>query len=294
MPLPIRLAALLSLLLSSTLLSASAAHAQPTDDVRRVVLTDGTVLVGTVDDETADPVVVRTRDGVEQRVPRARVAEITSLIGGRFTRLDPTRTRALVSPTGRTLGGGRTRIGTLLYVIPNATVGLTDRVDLSGTALISFGGDAGAFLPVLGAKVGLVDTGSLAVAVGTQVAIPVSGGDAAIAVTPYVAATLGSETRSVTLGATGFAGGDLGEGDFQTADGVVLQGSGEVQVSNRLKLLGEILVPAFADEGTDGALVLPGVRLFGDRFSVDVFGFVALGDGGAFGFAPIANFSYTF
>lgn len=289
MPIPLRLLALLSLLLS-----VSAAQAQSDAELRRVVLVDGTVLVGTVDNESADPVVVRTRDGVEQRVPRARIAEITGLIDGRFERIDPTRTRTLLSPTGRTLGAGARRVGTLFYVVPNASVGLTDRVDVSGTALISFGGDAGAFLPILGAKVGLVDTGSFAAAVGTQVAMPVSGDNAGIVFTPYAAATLGDEIRSVTFGATGFLGGAIGEGDLQAADGVVLQGSGEVQVSNRLKLLGEVLVPAFSGEGTEGALVLSGLRVFGEQFSIDVFGFVALGDGSPYGFAPVANFSYTF
>ena len=75
------------------LLLASAAQAQPAPDLRRVVLVDGTTLVGIVEDESADPVVVRMRDGIEQRIPRARVAEIAPLAGGRFARVDPTRTR---------------------------------------------------------------------------------------------------------------------------------------------------------------------------------------------------------
>lgn len=272
---------------------AASASAQSDADLRRVVLTDGTVLVGTVDDESADPVVIRTRGGIEQRVPRARVARILPLAGGRFTRIDPTRTRTIVSPTGRTMGAGRTRVGTLVYVVPSASTALSDRVDVSGTALFA-AGDGGFVVPVFGAKVGLVDTGTFAAAIGTAVAIPTSGGDAAIAVTPYAAATLGDELTSATLGVTGFFGGVLGEGDIQAADGVVVQFGAEAQVSNRVKVLGEVLVPAFADEGTDGALVLPGVRFFGDQFSVDVYGVLAIGDGSAFGFAPLANFTYTF
>ena len=160
------------------LLLASTAQAQSASDQRRVVLVDGTTLVGFVEDESADPVVVRMRDGIEQRIPRARVAEIVPLAGGRFARVDPTRTRTILSPTGRTLGAGAKRVGTFLYVVPSVSAGVTDRVDLSGTAVVAFGGEA-FVLPVLGAKVGLVDTGTFAAALGTTVALPTGGGETA-------------------------------------------------------------------------------------------------------------------
>ena len=95
---------------------APALHAQTDGELRRVVLIDGTVIVGTVVDESADPVVVVTEAGVEQRVPRAQVELVAPLIEGRFFRIDPTRTRLVLTPTGRTLGAGRTRVGTLLYI----------------------------------------------------------------------------------------------------------------------------------------------------------------------------------
>ncbi len=290
-PLPALMPRLLLLALAALCL-ASAAHAQSGPDTRRVVLTNGTILVGTVADETADPVVIVTRDGVEQRVPRAQVAEITPLIGGRFFRVDPTRTRLVLSPTGRTLGRGRTRVGTLVYIVPNATVGVSDRIDLSGTAFIGFGGDDFAFVPVVGGKVGLVDTGTFAAAVGTNVGLAFGGGDEAALITPYAAMTVGSETRSASASVTGFVGGDLGAGDFETADGVLLSFGGEAQVNNGVKLLVDVL--ATVGEGDDGVALLPGVRLFGDRYSVDVFGAIGIADGDVIGFAPFANFAFTF
>ena len=275
------------------LLLASAAQAQPAPDLRRVVLVDGTTLVGIVEDESADPVVVRMRDGIEQRIPRARVAEIAPLAGGRFARVDPTRTRTLLSPTGRTLGAGAKRVGTFLYVVPSVSAGVTDRVDLSGTAVVAFGGDA-FVLPVLGAKVGLVDTGTFAAALGTTVALPTGGGETAVAVTPYAAATLGGDLRSATLGVTAFLGGRLGEGDVEAADGVLFQVAGASQVSDRVKLLGEVLLPVFDEDGTGAVAFLPGVRVFGDAFSVDVYGVLGIREGAVGGFAPFANFAYTF
>ena len=273
------------------LLLAPAVLAQTSTDTRRVVLANGTVLVGTVADETADPVVIVTTDGVEQRVPRAQVVEITPLIDGRFFRVDPTRTRLVISPTGRTLGRGRTRVGTLVYVVPNATVGLNDRFDVSGTAFVSFGGDDFAIAPVVGGKFGLVDTGSFAAAVGTNVGFAFSGGDGGVLVTPYAAVTLGSELRSVSASVTGFAAGEFG-GEFVTGDGALLAFGGEAQVNNGLKLLLDTFIPI--SEGDAVVALLPGIRLFGDRYSVDVFGGIGFGDGGVGGFAPFANFAFTF
>lgn len=270
----------------------SVAQAQ-SDALRRVVLADGTTLVGYVADEDADPVVLTTESGVEQRIPRVQVVEITPLIGGRFFRLDPTRTRLVLSPTGRTLGGGRTRVGTLLYIVPNATVGLSDRVDVGGTLFFSFGSDYLSAVPVVGVKLGVVDTGTFALAVGGNVGTALGEDtDGTFIATPYVAATVGDAVRSLSASVTGFVGASLSAGDVEAADGVLLAVGGEVQLNNGVKLLADAGVPI--GEGTSGVLLAPGVRLFGDRYSVDLFGGVYVGDGEFGGFAPIANFAFTF
>lgn len=273
---------------------APAASSQDRSDLRRVVLVDGSVLVGFVADESADPVVITTEDGVEQRVPRARVAEITPLIGGRFYRLDPTRTRTIIAPTGRTLGGGKVRLGSLVYLLPNVTVGLNDRVDLGGTALLTFGDSDLFLLPVLGAKVNLVDTGSFAAAVGSSLIVPLSSGDEEgfVIFAPYGAVTVGDELRAVSASVTGLLGGSFDSGDVEVADGVIFTLGGEVQLNNGVKLLADVYLPI--GEGTSGTAFLPGVRFFGDRFSVDVYGALVGLDGSFGGFAPIANFAYTF
>lgn len=279
-------------LLALTLLLAPALSAQ-TGELRRVVLEDGSVLVGFIQDESADPLVLVTEAGVEQRIPRAQIIEVGPLIDGRFFRLDPTRTRLILSPTGRTLGGGRTRVGTLFYVIPQATKSLNDRLDVSGTLGLSFGSDFFALTPVIGAKAGLVDTGSFALAAGANLGTVIgedSGG--AFVVTPFAAVTLGNEIRSVSASVTGFIGGSIEAADVGVADGVLLSAGGEIQINNGVKLVLDSLVPI--GQGDTGVLVAPGVRFFGDQFSVDVFGGVGFADGGFGGFAPIANFAYTF
>ena len=301
-------------LVFALLLAASASAQTPGDSpgaLRRIVLVDGTVFVGTVADESADPVVILSTDGLERRVPRARVAEITDLIAGRFRRLDPTRSRLILTPTARTIGAGNARLSLLAYIVPNVAYGLTDRIDLSATGFLTFGSGSGV-LPVLGFKGTVVDTPGLQAAVGASAVIPlgddVGGG---FAVTPYGVVTVGSEVRSLTFAVGGAFGGDLDSGDLEFADGFVVSAGGEVQVSNSVKLLAEAIVPLSGGEAA--FLVLPGVRFFGDRFSIDVYG--ALGGvreerttfnpqtgqvtstGSEFqtvGFAPFLNASYRF
>ena len=283
------LSALLALLLFAPL-----AQAQTRGELRRIVLVDGTVLLGTVADETADPVVIVTESGVEQRVPRAQVQLIAPLIDGRFFRIDPTRTRLVATPTGRTLGRGRTRVGTLFYIVPQAVSGVTDRVDISGTLAFTAGTDFFQLAPVIGAKVGVVQSESFALAVGTNLGTVIGqdSGGGAFVLTPYAAVTLGNELRAVSASVTGLIGGSVEAGDIEAADGVILGLGGEIQINNGVKLLLDSIVPI--GEGDSVVLVAPGVRLFGDQFSVDLFGGIGVADGGFGAFAPIANFAFTF
>ena len=284
----------------AALLFAPSVLAQTPDATRRVVLVDGTVVVGAVADEGADPVVVRMPDGTERRVPRALIAEVGPLAGGRFARVDPTRTRLVSAPTGRTLGRGRRRVGTRVVGTgvfsansgPGASVGVGRRVDVSGALGLGFSGDNVAVLPSVGAKVGLVDTGRFAAAVGADVQLLVgTETDGAVTVAPYAALTLGSELRSVSASVTFALGGELG-GDFSGGEAVLVALGGETQVSDRVKLLLDVQAPVSGD--VNGLFAFPGVRLFGDRFSVDVFGVVGFVGDQALGSAPSANFTYTF
>ena len=272
------------------LLLAPAAWAQSNDDLRRVVLVNGDVYVGTVADEDADPIVVRTRDGLERSFPRSQVDQVLPLIRGRFFRADPVRTRFTIAPTARTLGGGEARAD--LY--PSVTVGLSDRVDGLATGFLSFG--TGAVLsPLLGVKAQVYATETAQVALGTSALFAFGDLDddsviGALAV-PYVVATLGDETRAVTFG----VGGAIGslDGEIELSNGVVLGAGAEVQVNNGVKLFVEAL--GTVGEGEDGVLVIPGVRLFGDRFSLDIIGFIATDGEDLIGFAPIpARLSYRF
>lgn len=277
-----------ALLLATTL--SSTAWAQSNAEVRRVILVDGTVVVGTVVDENADPVVVVTRDGIEQRIPRSRIEKIGPALAGGIYRLDPTRTRLVFTPTGRTLGrSGTIRVGTTFYVLPTATFAVTDRVDVTGAGIFLGGGA----LLVGGAKAQLLDTDMVDAAVGFTVGAPLGSEDVdgLLITTPYAVATLGSELRSVTVGVSGLFGGDVSSGDFELADAAILNLGGEFQLSNRLKVLGEAIVPIVEGDGA-GAVFAPGLRVFGDTWSFDLYGIYTTDDGPRL--APLINFSIAF
>lgn len=281
---------LLAVLLAS-LAFASVARAQA-DELRRLVLVNGDVYVGYVADETADPVVIRTTDGVERRFSQAEVDFVAPLIRGRFFRTDPVKTRFFVAPTARTLGGGEFR-GDLTYFFPSVTAGLGDRVDLLGSGFVTIG-DGAVATPLVGLKAQVYASETAQVALGTSALFAFGdGADGAFIAAPYAVATLGDETRAVSIGAGGFFGGTLTTFDTDVANVVVVGLGAETQVNNGVKLYVEAL-SAFG-EGDSGLLVLPGVRFFGDRFAFDVIGFLATDFETLVGFAPIgARVSYSF
>ena len=280
------------------LASALPAVAQGTPP-KRVILVDGTVITGTVVDESADPVVVIGENGVEQRIPRARVAEITDLLQGRFTRYDPARTRLFFSPTARSLGSGVKRFSAY-YLFPSLAVGIHDRVDLSAGATIPFvSSDSEAFILLNGnGKVTLTQSDGLATAVGGSVLVPLASGEdiPGIGGTFYGLVTIGSEASAVTLGAYGFYVTDFGD-ISEVGNGTALLVGLEKQLSDRFKLVSENYLFIALDEEVDGTAYgsLTGVRFFGDKLAADIA--VALGGAdGEFATVPIPylGLSYTF
>ena len=292
--------------------SAGAQEAAPTP--KRIVLVDGSVIVGAVVDELADPVVVVSPNGVEQRVPQSRIVEITDLLDGQFTRYDPASTRLFFSPTARSLSAGTKRFSAY-YLFPSLAFGVTDRVDVSVGSTIPFISSGGSFIAINGnLKATLVQSDGFAAAVGGSATVPLASGaeTSGVAGTLYGLATIGGEASAVTLGAYGFYLFDFdGEVEDNLANGTALLVGLEKQISDRFKLVSEnYVVLAFGEEvdfdpqtgegttsgTTDVAFgTLSGVRFFGDKLAADIA--VALGAyEGEFSTIPIPylGLSYTF
>lgn len=274
------------------LLFANAVHAQDAE-IRRIVLTNGTVLVGTIEDESADPLVVVTREGIEQRVPRDRVREITGLISGRFTRLDPSRTRLFISPTGRALGRGNKRFSAY-YIFPSLAVGVTDRVDVSvGGTVPLITSDGAGFALNLNAKGQVLPLENGGVALGTSALIPISTEDGipGFLGTVYGVATFGSATTGVTLGITGAYITDLEDAEF--GNGAAILVGVDHQISDSFKLISENLL--FVNDQENAGLLSLGVRIFGDRLAGDAAVALVAADGEFVTIpVPYLGVSYTF
>ena len=114
-----------------------AAAEDPAPGVVTITLKDGGTLVGTIvaEDETA--VTLRTRSGVELRLPREAIASggtgMEAIPTPPTSRLgDPNESRLMFAPTGRPLGTGNGYFSDHYVVFPGFAVGLTPNLSLSG------------------------------------------------------------------------------------------------------------------------------------------------------------------
>jgi len=269
--------------------------------VVRVDLTDGSSFFGVVLREDAQTLVLRTTGGAEVTVPRDQIRRITEVegrvVGDRFVTLDPNRTRLLFSPTARALGAGDGYIAVYELVLPFLAYGITDAVSIAGGTVFF----PGAFGRVwyIAPKVTLLERPDLAVAIGGVGLGVFLDDDSATAGIGYGIVTYGTPERSVT-GGFGFS---FAEGELAT--GVIVTLGGELQVSNRMKLLSEnYLVPyeeySFTTAPETRTRYQPilsfGVRFFGERLAVDLAGFTLPGvlSDEAFPFFPWVGFAFNF
>ena len=304
--------ALFTLLLVAALLYAvPVVSSQETAPEQRVVLVDGTVLVGHVEDRDADPVVICQADGTEFRISQARIREMGALVGGRFSRADPSASRLFFAPTARTLGRGNGRLGSY-FIFPVAAFAPADGVDLqaTGTIPITIGQtcpddgsacDDGPFGLVGFSLKGQVYRGErVAVALGASAITAYGVGDAnGYGGTLFAAATYGTAAAAVTAGLTGFYGSGSASRSVSLgadlAPAAMLTLGLERQTSPSSKLISETHVLVQTGYGTGGSSI-NGFRFFGDRLSADVALVAVFGDGGGVAVMPIPYlaFSYAF
>jgi hypothetical protein len=282
----------LALLLAGGSVSAATEPQTAPDRVVTVDMHDGTRLVGRVLEEDADHVRLRTLDGVEVEVPRARVLSIRAATEsrGKLTRLDPNYSRLLFSPTGRPLRKGDGYFADYELVFPGVSFGVTDHFTLSGGLSTIPGLGLGEQLFYVSPKVGHEFGDRGAVSVGALYATAREEFDEIDLGILYAIGTVGDRRRSLSFG-LGLADGDIGEGGGAT--GIVMLG-GTAALSNHVAFVTESWL--VLDEGFelgDQPLGL-GLRFFSDRVSADVGAILIpsyLDDGG---FVPWVSVSYHF
>ncbi|MDP2360806.1 MAG: hypothetical protein Q8O14_08640 [bacterium] len=248
----------------------------PPDSLQLLVLTDGSRLVGRVEQETAERLWFRTSAGVLVEVETGQVSRLEPLASDQpHAELGPTGgTRLFFAPTGRSLRRGESTLGVYEVLLPFAQYGLTDWFALGGGTPLIFG--SGIEHPVwLTPRFQLVRRADLGVAVGVMHLLLMGKSDAGIV---YAVGTRDWQGRALTLG-FGYPYGV--EGDR----GLALAG-GEWPLSPRLTLITE-------NYGTlDGGLASLGLRFRSGALSADLGMAAPISSSDFFAF-PLVNFVWS-
>lgn len=259
------------------------------DTLLRVRLADGTTLFARVVGVDGDRVTLETVGGDRLEVAADRIRSMTpargKVVDGEFWAEDPNRTRLLVlAPTGRTLDRGEGYLSSFWIFLPFVSYGVTDHITLSGgTPLLP---EVIGRVVYLAPKVRVHRRPGVDLAVGSLAFFATEAVDEGSIGLLYGVGTFGNPDRSLSAGAGwGFA---LGGGDARVSNDPVVLLGGEFRVARNVKLLTEnYFVP-----GESEGILSAGVRLFGERLSVD-FGVGTL-TGVSPGWLPVLNFVYNF
>jgi hypothetical protein len=259
------------------------------DTLQRVRLVDGSTLFARVVAVEGDRVTLETVGGDRLEVAVDRIRSMAPargrVVDGEFWTEDPNRTRLLVlAPTGRTLDRGEGYISSFWIFLPFVSYGVTDHITLSGgTPLLP---EVIGRVVYLAPKVRVHRRPGMDLAVGSLAFFATEAVDEGSVGLLYGVGTFGNPDRSLSAGAGwGFA---LGGGDARISNDPVVLLGGEFRVARNVKLLTEnYFVP-----GESEGILSAGVRLFGERLSVD-FG-IGTATGITSGWLPVLNFVYNF
>jgi hypothetical protein len=264
-----------------------ARSAASADALREIRLIDGSRLIGRVVEETGDRVVVLTAAGARVELRRGQIASV-SRVGGRLVHgelwpEDPHATRLFIGPTGRALDAGEGYVGDFELFFPFVAYGVTDRLTIGAATVIAPGVSGRAL--VLTPKLQVVRSPRLNASIGVVSVFATEAFDQGTFGVLYGVGTYGSRDASVTLGA-GFPFIATSDGS-DIAGHPVLQAGGELRVGVHTKLITE----SYFLPGESDGIVSGGVRLFGERLSVDAgVATTTSGDG----LLPVVNFVYSF
>jgi hypothetical protein len=226
---------------------------------------DGSLFVGRLVRATVDSVFFVSAGG-PITVPRSAVLELRqigrgSMREGVYWAPNPNDTRLFFAPTGRTLAKGEAYFSDTWVFFLLFVGGVTDRLTLGGGFSVLPFEDFTENVFYITPKYGIVRQERFNLAVGALIGVAgVADFNAGPGGIVYGVATVGAPDASVTIG-TGFvfAQSDIGE------EPLIMLG-GERRVARRVSLATEnYFIP-----GESTGLVSYGVRLFGERMSVDL------------------------
>lgn len=254
--------------------------------LQKIILKDGSEVIGTIEYEDASSIRFKTVSGVVMEIPRDEVKTIHQLSGqivaGEYRRVDPNDTRLLFAPTARPLGPGQGYLSVYQIFFPLFAVGATDFLNLAGGISLIPGISNQIFY--LAPKVTPIHLKNFDLAGGVLYVTTTGGNGEGVGIV-YGVGTYGTSNAALTMGlGWGFAEGEVED------EPVVLIG-GEARVSNSIKLISENWIPP----NSDIVIVSLGIRFFGENLAAD-FGFLhaAGSDIEGFPFFPWVGFAYNF
>ena len=266
-----------------------AVHAQEdtsaTKKPHRIILKDGSEVIGTIEAEDSSQVEFKTLSGVSMRIPRGQIKEFERLsgeiVGGEYKRFDPNHTRLFFAPTARPLKQGQGYFSAYQIFFPFVAVGVTDFLSLAGG--ISLIPGAKEQIYYLAPKLTPLHLENIDVSAGVLY-INATGTDFSGVGIVYGVGTYGKQDAALTAGlGWGFAQGEV-------SNKPILMLGGELRISNSIKLLTENWIPP----GTDVFLYSFGIRFFGESLAADL-GLIGSSKGlNGFPFIPWVGFAYNF
>lgn len=199
------------------------------------------------------------------RIRSISTVPASAMRNGDFWFPNPNTTRLYLSPTARMLKQGQGYFQNIWLFFNGVAIGITDNITIGGGMSVFPTGDFFSDnIFYLTPKIGLHAGGNLDLAVGAlYIFLPFDDvfedNDNSAGIL-YGVATLGDDNHNLTGGlGYGFANGEL-------ADSPVLMLGGEYRLGRRISFVSENwIIP-----GGDAALISYGLRIFGEKLSVDL------------------------
>jgi hypothetical protein len=252
----------------------------------RIVLKDGSELIGNVSDEDSTSMSFTTLSGIPMAIPRGQVKTMQVLSGGivagEYRHVDPNQTRLFFAPTGRTLKGGEGYFSAYEIFFPFLAIGVTDFLNLAGGISLVPGASSQIFY--LAPRVRFAQLGNLHLSGGVLYINLTGEGEEGVGIA-YGVGTFGTSNEALTVGlGWGFAQGEL-------QNKPILLIGGELRASNTVKFISENWIPP----NSDIVWLSIGVRFFGENLAADIALVHPAGSKmTGFPFIPWLGFAYNF
>ena len=255
------------------------------DETQEVTLVGGARYLGRVL-ETGDPVRFELLSGDVLELAHARITCLRTVPGtrtdGDFWHEDPNTTRLFFGPTGRALRRGEGYFSVVEIIMPFVSVGVTDRLTLSGGTPLIFT-SSGPEVVWLAPKLQVIRTEGFDASVGV-LGFLARGEDESIGVL-YAVGTWGrTPDRALTLG-VGW-GYDTGDGIHETPAFML---GGEARMTRGTKFITEnYYFPA-----GDFAIISAGPRFFGEKLTADLGLAMPIHEDAELFIFPLINFAWN-